>query len=67
MADTIDFSGIKRWGAGLIVEVDETKLGKRKYHKGHKVKGARFVAEIERTSEKKMVLLPVEKRDFKKP
>ena len=26
-------------GEGIVVEIDETKMGKRKYNKGHRVEG----------------------------
>ncbi|KAI5152243.1 hypothetical protein ENBRE01_2680 [Enteropsectra breve] len=28
----------------IIVEIDESKFGKRKYNKGHKVEGSRYLA-----------------------
>jgi transposase-like protein len=36
-------------GANVIVEVDETKFGKRKYHRGHRVDGAWVIVGVERT------------------
>jgi ISXO2-like transposase domain len=35
-------------GPGIIVEIDETKLGKRKYHRGHRVDGVWVLVGIER-------------------
>lgn len=52
-------------GQDIIVEIDETKLGKRKYHRGHRVEGVWVVCGIERTREKKTFCIPVEKRDAK--
>lgn len=49
-------------GPGIIVEVDETKLGKRKYNRGHRVNGVWVVVGVERTEECKMFLIPVENR-----
>lgn len=52
-------------GPGIIVEIDETKLGKRKYNKGHRVEGVWVVVGIERTKEKKMFAVEVENRNKK--
>ena len=43
--------GYHKVGTGVVtvVEVDETKLGKRKYNKGHKVDGVWILAGIEHT------------------
>jgi hypothetical protein len=49
-------------GQDIEVEVDETKLGKRKYHRGHRVDGAWVVVGIERTAQKKIFLVPVPDR-----
>lgn len=49
-------------GDGVIVEVDESKFGKRKYHRGHHVEGAWIVGGIERTPQKKVFLAVVENR-----
>lgn len=64
LADMIDFCDVKIGGPGVIVEVDETKLGKRKYHKGHHVEGVWVIAGVERTPEKKMFLVSVDNRDM---
>lgn len=50
-------------GDGIIVEVDETKLGKRKYNRGHRVEGVWVVVGIERTPQRKCFAIPVETRD----
>jgi hypothetical protein len=50
-------------GPGVIVEVDETKLGKRKYNRGHRVDGVWIVAGVERTVERKVFLVAVEDRN----
>jgi transposase-like protein len=47
-------------GDGIIVEIDESKLGKRKYHRGHRVEGVWVVGGVERTPERRVFLLPVE-------
>jgi transposase-like protein len=38
-------------------------LGKRKYHRGHKVEGVWAVVGVERTAERKVFIIPVETRD----
>jgi hypothetical protein len=45
------------------VQIDETKLGKRKYHRGHRVEGAWVVCGIEKTVDKRAFCVHVEKRD----
>ena len=50
-------------GDGIIVEIDEAKLGKRKYHRGHRVEGVWIVSGIERTPQKRVFAVPVETRD----
>ncbi|KCZ74405.1 hypothetical protein H311_04630, partial [Anncaliia algerae PRA109] len=37
LADSLEYSEIQIGGPGIIVEIDETKLGKRKYNPGHVV------------------------------
>lgn len=46
-------------GPGIIVEIDETKLGKRKNNRGHHVEGIWVVVGIERSENKKIFLVPV--------
>lgn len=41
---------------GILVEINEASMGKRKKHCGHKIKGAWFVCDVERTTEKKLLL-----------
>jgi hypothetical protein len=42
----------------FIVEVDESKFGKRKYHRGHRVEGVWVIGGVERTAS-----LPLVKND----
>jgi transposase-like protein len=49
-------------GPGIVVEIDETKLGKRKYNRGHRVDGVWVVVGIERRQNGKIFLIPVEDR-----
>lgn len=46
----------------IVVEVDESKFGKRKYHRGHRVEGVWVVGGVERTEERKMFLVSVPDR-----
>jgi transposase-like protein len=41
-------------GDGIIVQIDETKMGKRKYHRGHRVDGAWVLVGIEMTPERRV-------------
>lgn len=52
-------------GPGVIVEIDETKLGKRKYNRGHRVDGVWVIVGIERNHMKKIFLVEVEDRTSK--
>jgi transposase-like protein len=49
-------------GEGVIVEVDETKLGKRKYNRGHRVDGVWVVVGVERTLVRRVFMVRVENR-----
>jgi hypothetical protein len=49
-------------GKNDIVEIDESKSCKRKYHKGHQVKGTWIVGGISRKT-KKVFMIPVKYRD----
>ena len=49
-------------GQDIEVEIDETKLGKRKYQRGHRVKGVWVLVGVERTPERKAFLVAVPDR-----
>ena len=49
-------------GVGVRVQIDESKVGKRKYNKGHRVEGQWVFAGIEEES-RKCFMVTVEKRD----
>ena len=49
-------------GPNIIVEVDESKFGKRKYHRGHHVEGVWVLGMVERTPDRKIILIPVPDR-----
>lgn len=46
-------SPVKIGGPNIIVEIDESKFGKVKYHRGHRVEGVWIFWGVERTLEKK--------------
>jgi ISXO2-like transposase domain len=50
-------------GPGVVVEIDESKFGKRKYHRGHHVEGVWVVGGVERTNQRLMFAEVVERRD----
>jgi transposase-like protein len=54
---------VKLGGPGIIVQIDETKLGKRKYHRGHRVEGVWVVCGLEVTTEGRAFCVQVERRD----
>ena len=58
IADQLQIIG----GQDVIVEVDETRLGKRKYHRGHRVEGMWVVVGVERTEARRLFLVGVEDR-----
>jgi transposase-like protein len=49
-------------GQDVIVEVDESKLSKRKYNSGHHVEGVWVIGGVERTTERKLFAVEVENR-----
>lgn len=53
---------VKIGGVGVEVEIDESKFGKRKYHRGHAVEGQWVFGGVERGTNKCFLVL-VEKRD----
>jgi transposase-like protein len=63
VASHLDEENSKIGGEGIIVELDESKFGKRKYHRGHRVDGVWILGGVERTAERRLFLVPVESRD----
>ncbi|XP_071578802.1 uncharacterized protein [Temnothorax nylanderi] len=59
-----DKHSVKLGGPGRIVEIDEAKIGKRKYNRGRLVKGNWIFGGYERDS-KKIFIVPVEDRTEK--
>ena len=62
VGDSLDFEDIIIGGENVIVEIDESKFGKRKYNRGHDVNGAWVLGGVERTPERKLFLLEVPDR-----
>ena len=50
-------------GENIIIEVDESKFGHKKYHRGRNIEGVWIIAGIERTEEKKCFIEIVENRN----
>ena len=63
VAGVLRTSEVKIGGPGVVVEVDETKLGKPKYHRGHRVEGVWVVFGLERTEERRAFCVQVPCRD----
>ena len=55
--------GVNSDGQPIIVEIDESKFGKRKYNKGKRIDGVWVVGGVERTPERKVFLLTVPNRN----
>jgi hypothetical protein len=49
-------------GNGMIVEIDESKFGKRKYNRGHRVEGVWILGMIEKTGQKRIRLVTLKDR-----
>ena len=49
-------------GEGVEVEIDESKFGKRKYHKGHRVEGQWVFGGREKNDKSKIFMVPVANR-----
>lgn len=62
VASTLDIDATVIGGPGIVIELDETKLGKRKYHRGHRVDGVWVVVGVERTPERRVFMVPVADR-----
>ncbi|KAG0421704.1 hypothetical protein DMUE_6270, partial [Dictyocoela muelleri] len=54
---------VKIGGDNIIVEVDESKFGKRKYNRGHRVKGTWVIGGVERTPERRIFLKEIARRN----
>jgi hypothetical protein len=63
VADSLDDDDFVIGGPGIRVEIDESKLGKRKYHRGHRVDGVWVLGGVEHTAARKVFIEIVETRD----
>jgi ISXO2-like transposase domain len=63
MANEVEEDEGQIGGENVIVEIDESKFGKRKYHRGHHVEGAWVIGGVERAVERRVFAEIVEKRD----
>jgi ISXO2-like transposase domain len=61
VASTLEDESSVIGGSGITVEIDECKLDKRKYHRGHSVEGV-WIVGVERTNEKRIFIERVENR-----
>ncbi|KII63827.1 hypothetical protein RF11_15064 [Thelohanellus kitauei] len=59
---SLDFEDCTIGGQDITVEIDESKLGKNKYHPGHLVSGAWVLSGVEKTRERKAFLVEVPDR-----
>lgn len=62
ITDSLDFEDNKIGGPGIHVQLDETKCGKRKYHRGHRVEGVWVLGGVEKTEARKLFMIPVPDR-----
>ena len=49
-------------GRGIIVEIDETKLGRRKFNRGHHVEGVWVLVGVERTEARRIFVVSLPDR-----
>jgi transposase-like protein len=62
VSDSVEIETATIGGPNIIVEIDETKLGKRKYNREHRVDGVWVVGGVERTLERRIFLVEVQER-----
>jgi transposase-like protein len=62
VGQAIEDDGEMIGGPGMIVEIDESKFGKRKYHRGHRVEGVWVLGGVERTEERRLFVESVPDR-----
>ncbi|KII64360.1 hypothetical protein RF11_15134 [Thelohanellus kitauei] len=57
--DSLDFIDFQIGGENVIVEIDETKMGKSKHYRGHSVNDAWVLGGVERIGERRLFLVEV--------
>jgi hypothetical protein len=63
VGDSLDEEDCIIGGEGIRVEMDESKFGKRKFNRGHRVDGVWIFGGVEITESRKVFLCVVDKRD----
>jgi len=63
VADSLDEIDCRIGGPNIVIEIGESKFGKRKFNRGHRIEGVWVVGGVERTPEKKVFVCRVEQRD----
>jgi hypothetical protein len=63
IAATLDDEDTVVGGPGIEVQVDETKFGKVKYHRGHRVDGVWIIGGVELTEQRKIFVKKVNRRN----
>jgi transposase-like protein len=63
VSSMLEENDTKIGGPNIIIEIDESKLSKRKYNRGHHVEGTWVIGGVERTIERKFFAVQVENRN----
>ena len=61
IAATLDEEDTQIGGQGIEVEIDESKIAKRKYNRGHRINGAWVIGGVEKTEARKVFLVEIDK------
>jgi transposase-like protein len=62
LKENFENNNFKIGGPGVIVELDESKFGRRKYNRGKAVEGIWIFGMVEKTQERKIIMLPIHDR-----
>jgi transposase-like protein len=62
VADKVTSDPVEIGGQNIVVEIDECKIGKRKYNRGHTVEGCWVIGGVERTPSRKVFIEVVQNR-----